>query len=204
MKIVMSVCTRTCCHENKSLVTCTVTLWRGRGWRERIASEYVPEYAKWASAFFDFCGFFFACLLLVLLFISRSEVTSTCAFSIFFLSRRALPANPPTVILRYIYVSGAERRLALTCVGEVVAPMESSTWQPSRQRWYVFKILSSNKTCFCYLQGHAGLGFWGWGWVCLQWPPGGPRDCTGSWLWFTRKVKPHNVTSFIEKKGSGG
>lgn len=172
--------------------------------RERVRSGI----RKMGLGFFRFLWLLFRMFAFArtpsLLFISRSKVTSTCAFSIFFLSRRALPANPPTVILRYIYVSGAERRLALTCVGEVVAPMESSTWQPSRQRWYVFKILSSNKTCFCYLQGHAGLGFWGWGWVCLQWPPGGPRDCTGSWLWFTRKVKPHNVTSFIEKKGSGG
>lgn len=37
--------------------------------------------------------------------------------------------------------------------------MEPYTWQPSRQCWYVFKILSRNKTCFCYLQDHAGLFF---------------------------------------------
>ena len=157
---------------------------------EQTASEYLSEYVNgpWVF-FFQFCGFFWricffffsfcGCTLthtLSLLFICGSEVTSTCAFSIFFLSRRALPANGLTVILPYIHVLGAERRLALTCVGEVVALMESSTWQPSRQRCYVFKILSRNKTCFCYLQGRVGLGglffFLLLFIFCLQWPPG--------------------------------
>ena len=74
--------------------------------------------------------------------------------------RCSLPANPLAVILRYIYVLGAERRLAVTCVREVVALMEFYTWQPSRQRWYVFKILSRNKTRFCcFARAQAGAVF---------------------------------------------
>lgn len=52
---------------------------------------------------------------------------------------------------------GAEQRLALTCVREVVELMEFYTWQPSRQSRYVFKILSRNKTCFCCFLGQVGL-----------------------------------------------
>lgn len=88
--------------------------------------------------------------------------------------RCSLPENPLAVILRYIYVLGAERRLAVTCVREVVALMEFYTWQPSRQRWYVFKILSRNKTRFCCLLGQVGL-------FLSQMAPGGPGDSTGSW-----------------------
>lgn len=77
------------------------------------------------------------------------------------------------VILHYIYVLGAERQLAVTCVREVVALMESYTWQPSRQHWYVFKILSRNKTCFCYLLGQVGC-------FCLRWPPGAQGISSGA------------------------
>lgn len=90
------------------------------------------------------------------LFISGSKVAYTWALSISF-KQCSLPVNPLTVILRYIYVLGAEWRLAVTCVREVVALMEFYTWQPSRQHWYVFKILSRNKTGFCYLLGQVGL-----------------------------------------------
>lgn len=78
------------------------------------------------------------------------------------------------VILHYIYVLGADRQLAVTCVREVVALMESYTWQPSRQHWYVFKILSRNKTCFCYLLGQVGL-------FLSPMAPRGPGDIIGSW-----------------------
>ncbi len=93
----------------------------------------------------------------------------------------SLPGNP--VILRYIYVLGAEPRLAVTCVREVVALMEFYTWQPSRQRWYVFKILSRNKTRFCYLLGQVGL------FLSLM-ARGGPGDSTGSWWHSKKKVYP--------------
>lgn len=137
------------------------------------------------SAFFV-CGFylhicFCACAALNLclynifaaLCISRSKVAYTWALSISF-KQCSLPVNPLTVILRYIYVLGAERRLAVTCVREVVALMEFYTWQPSRQHWYVFKILSRNKTGFCYLLGQVGL-------FLSPMAPGGPGDSTGSW-----------------------
>lgn len=88
-------------------------------------------------------------------------------------SRRSLRVDPLTVISCYIYVLGAERRLAVTCVREVVALMEFYTWQPSRQQWYVFKILSRNKTGFCYLPGQVGL-------FLSPVAPGGPGDSTGS------------------------
>lgn len=94
----------------------------------------------------------------LLLFICGSGVARTWALSIP-PQRRSLPANPLAVILRYIYVLGAERRLAGTCVREVVALMEFYTWQPSRQRWYVFKILSRNKTRFCCSPGPSGAVF---------------------------------------------
>lgn len=90
------------------------------------------------------------------LFICGSKVAHTWALSISF-QQCSLPANPLAVILRYIYVLGAECRLAVTCVREVVALMEFYTWQPSRQHWYVFKILSRNKTRFCCLLGQVGL-----------------------------------------------
>lgn len=105
--------------------------------------------------------------------ISRSKVAYTWALSISF-KQCSLPVNALTVILRYIYVLGAERRLAVTCVREVVALMEFYTWQPSRQHWYVFKILSRNKTGFCYLLGQVGL-------FLSPMAPGGPGDSTGSW-----------------------
>lgn len=89
-------------------------------------------------------------------FICRGKVAHTWALSISF-QQHVLPANPLAAILRYIYVLGAERWLAVTCVRELVALMEFYTWQPSRQRWYVFKILSRNKTCFCYLLGQVRL-----------------------------------------------
>lgn len=118
--------------------------------------------------------------LYLLFFICRSKVVHTWALSIS-LQQCSLPANP--VILRYIYVLGAEPRLAVTCVREVVALMEFYTWQPSRQRWYVFKILSRNKTRFCYLLGQVGL------FLSLM-ACGGPGDSTGSW-WHSRgKVYP--------------
>lgn len=107
------------------------------------------------------------------LFIYGSEVAHTWDLSISF-QQCSLPANPLAVILRYIYVLGAERRLAVTCVREVVALMEFYTWQPSRQRWYVFKILSRNKTRFCYLLGQVGL-------FLSPMAPGGPGESTGSW-----------------------
>ena len=133
------------------------------------------------------CGFLFAYLFLCMcssesvslhtifaaLFIYGGEVAHTWALSISFQPCR-LPANPLAVILRYIYVLGAERRLALTCVREVVALMEFYTWQPSRQRWYVFKILSRNKTRFCYLLGQVEL-------FLSPMAPRGPGDSTGSW-----------------------
>ena len=107
------------------------------------------------------------------LFICGSKVAHTWAFSIS-LKPCSLPADPLVVILRYIYVWGAERRLAVTCVREVVALMEFYTWQPSRQHWYVFKILSRNKTRFCCLPGQVGL-------FLSPMAPGGPGDSTGSW-----------------------
>lgn len=88
--------------------------------------------------------------------------------------RCSLPVNPLAAILRYIYVLGAECRLAVTCVREVVALMEFYTWQPSRQYWYVFKILSRNNTCFCCLLGQMGLFL---SLMALR----GPGDSTGSW-----------------------
>lgn len=107
------------------------------------------------------------------LFIYRSKVAHTWALSISF-QQCSLPVDPLAVILRYIYVLGAERRLAVTYVREVVALMEFYTWQPSRQHWYVFKILSRNKTRFCCLLGQVGL-------FLSPMAAGGPRDSTGSW-----------------------
>lgn len=107
------------------------------------------------------------------LFIRGSEVAHTWALSIS-VQQCSLPANPLAVILRYIYVLGAEQRLAVTCVREVVVLMEFYTWQPSRQCWYVFKILSRNKTRFCCLLGQVGL-------FLSPMAPGGPGDSTGSW-----------------------
>lgn len=89
-------------------------------------------------------------------FICGSEVALTWALSISF-QQCSLPANQLAVILRYIYVLGAEQRLAVTCVRKVVALMEFYTWQSSRMYWYVFKILSKNKTRFCSLLGQMGL-----------------------------------------------
>lgn len=84
--------------------------------------------------------------------------SSSVALSISFY-QCSLRANPMAVILRYIYVLRAKQRLAVTCVREVVALMEFYTWQPSRLHWYVFKILSRNKTCFCCLLGQvSGAG----------------------------------------------
>lgn len=109
-------------------------------------------------------------LLVLLSFISRWQIPGPSAS---LSSRRSLQEDPLTVISRYIYVLGAERRLAVTCVREVVALMEFYTWQPSRQQWYVFKILSRNKTGFCYLLGQVGL-------FLSPVAPGGPGDSTGS------------------------
>lgn len=117
------------------------------------------------SAFICICllfAYLFLCLcstdsvssytVFVTLFICGSKVAHTLALSISF-QQCSLQANPMAVILRYIYVLRAEQRLAVTCVREVVALMEFYTWQPSRLHWYVFKILSRNKTCFCCLLG---------------------------------------------------
>lgn len=118
--------------------------------------------------------------IFAVLFICGSKVAHTWACRISF-QQRSLPANP--VILRYIYVLGAEPRLAVTCVRVVVALMEFYTWQPSRQRWYVFKILSRNKTRFCYLLGQVGL-------LLSLMARGGPGDSTGSWWHSKKKVYP--------------
>lgn len=113
------------------------------------------------------------CNIFTALFIFRSKVAYTWALSISF-KQCSLPVNLLTVILHYIYVLGAERQLAVTCVRKVVALMEFYTWQPSRQHWYVFKILSRNKTCFCYLLGQVGL-------FLSPMAPRGPGDIIGSW-----------------------
>lgn len=126
------------------------------------------------------------------LFICGSEMAHTWALSISF-QQCSLPVNPLAVILRYIYVLGAERRLAVTCVREVVALMEFYTWQPSRHCWYVFKILSRNKTRFCYLLGQVGL------FLCLM-APRGPGDGTGSWWHSKKKVYPTTSSLLPLKK----
>lgn len=101
------------------------------------------------------------------------------------------------VILRYIYVLRAEQRLAVTCVREVVALMEFYTWQPSRLHWYVFKILSRNKTCFCCLLGQVSGAFF-----CLLCPPGGPGDSTGRW-WHSKKEGVPNDDLLLKTQMKG-
>lgn len=103
--------------------------------------------------------------------ICGSKAAHARALSISF-QRCSLRATPMAVILHYIDVLRAERRLAVTCVREVVALMEFYTWQPSRLHWYVFKILSRNKTRFCYLLGQVGL-------FLSTVSPRGPGDSTG-------------------------
>lgn len=110
------------------------------------------------------------CMLAAGLFICGSKVARTWALSI---KLCHLLANPLAAILRCIYVSRAEWRLAVTCVREVVALMEFFSWQSSRQYWYVFKILARNNTCFCSLLGQVGL------FLSLM-APGGPGDSTRS------------------------
>lgn len=133
---------------------------------------FMAPVQRWISA----CAWLF----LLLSFISRWQIPGPSAS---LSSRRSLQVDPLTVISRYIYVLGAERRLAVTCVREVVALMEFYTWQPSRQQWYVFKILSRNKTGFCYLLGQVGL-------FLSPVAPGGPGDSTGSRWRSKRKVYP--------------
>lgn len=144
---------------------------------------------------------FFALLYAYLVFVSVQHWRwlSTTA-SVFFICGRkvahtwalrksfeqcSLPVNPLAAILRYIYVLGAECRLAVTCVRELVALMEFYTWQPSRQYRYVFKILSRNNTCFCCLLGQVGLFL---SLMALR----GPGDSTGGW-WRSLKKKRGGV-----------
>lgn len=125
--------------------------------------------------------------LYLLLSSCGTEVALTWALSIS-LQQCSLQADPLAVILRYIYVSRAEQRLAVTCVREVVALMEFYTWQPSRLHWYVFKILSRNKTRFCCLLGQVGL-------FLSPVSPGGPVDSTGKWWHSNKEGIPNNKLS---------
>lgn len=134
------------------------------------------------ASYLPICLFLSAALSPSTPLICGSEVTHTWALSISF-HHCSLPANLLAVILRYIYVLGAEQWLAVTCVREVVALMEFYTWQPSRQWWYVFKILSRNKTRFCCLLGQVGL-------FLSPMAPRGPGDRTGSWWGSQKKVYP--------------
>lgn len=135
------------------------TLWPC--WKERVYWECVHSavfvcYFYMYICFLHLCSHLSLCSIVAVLFICGRKVAHTWALSISF-QQCSLPANPLAVILRYIYVLGAEWRLAVTCVREVVALMEFYTWQPSRQCWYVFKILSRNNTCFCCLLGQVEL-----------------------------------------------